>query len=59
MEVTVVIVTLKDRLLLTLIISHADYSLQRQPDSSLLFLVDYLVHKSNGNGKYILVLSVE
>lgn len=49
-----VFVKLNDRLLLTLILSHTDDPLQQQPDAGLLFLVDFLVHKSNGDGNMLL-----
>lgn len=45
-----VFMTLNDHHLLTLILSHIGDPLQRQPDAALLFLVDFLVHKSNSNG---------
>ena len=44
-----VFVTSSDQPSLILILSH---TLQRQSDSTLLFLVDFLAHRSNGNGTY-------
>ena len=45
-----VFVSTSDRVLLTLVLSHTDDPLQLIPDATLLFLVDFLVHKSKGNG---------
>lgn len=46
------LVTRNDKLLLTLILSYGDNPLQQKPDAVLLFLVDFLVHKSNKIGTY-------
>ena len=46
-------VSTNDRSLLTLILSHIDDPLDLQSDAALLFLVDFLVHKSNSNGMIV------
>lgn len=50
MEVKTVFVTSNDQPLLTLILSHTEDPLQRQPDAALLFIIDFLVHESTSNG---------
>ena len=47
-----VFVLTNDRMLLTLILSHTDDPFNLHSDAALLFLVDFLVHKSNSNGTY-------
>ena len=48
-----VFVSTNDRMLLTLILSHIDDTLELQSDAVLLFLVDFLVHKSNNIGTLV------
>jgi len=53
MDVTVVIVrqtVLRDSQPLTLILSNTINFVQQQPDAVLLFIMDYLAHKSDNKG---------
>ena len=54
-----VFVSTNDRMLLTLILSHTNDPLNLQSDAALLFLVDFLVHKSSSNGTYFNTFSIQ